>query len=281
MDERTELMRQRIATRLEALRLTPITAATRADLPRDTIRNLFRQESAPRVDTLIKIAEALETTVAYLVGETAYPKNDYSDEDVMRSSRAAMETAKPIPVIGYAEVGLFEKGRHIHDGEYIDLLFLSVPGYEDAPLQAVFVTDDHADTEYAAGRYVVFVVREVAGLRNGDHIVAVRRRQSEEGVELEFTLWGLVTQKVHRSSDERLGRSGGLMSLSLDEEKFPSVGFRDAHSAGFITIGVVVADLEFMDRPAEPGMFPGIEVGTRGLRQQLEGKPSEPEPEEG
>ena len=277
MDVRMEMMRQRIATRLEALSLTPITAATGADLPRDTIRNLFRQESAPRVDTLIKIAEALETTVAYLVGETAYPKTDYSDEDVMRSSRAAMETAKPIPVIGYAETGLFEKGRHIHDGEYIDLLYLSVPGFEDSPLQAVFVTDDHADSEYAAGRYVVFAVREVAGLRNGDHIVAVRRKEADNELQFEFTIWELVTQKVHRSSDENLGRSGGLMSLSLDEEKYPNVGFREAHAAGYMTIGVIVADLEFMDRPAEAGMFPGIEAGTRTLRQQMQEQPPAPE----
>ena len=273
MDERTELMRQRIATRLETLRLTPITAATRAGLPRDTIRNLYRQESAPRVDTLCRIAEALETTIAYLVGETAYPKTDYSDDDVMRSSRAAMETAKPIPVIGFAEAGLFEAGRHIHEGEYLDLLFLSVPGFEDAPLQAVFVTDDHAGGDYSPGRYVVFAVREVAGLRNGDHVVAVRRREASGKTELEFTIWGLVTQRVHRSRDEKFSRRGGFMSLAVDEERHPSLDFREAHDAGYITIGVIVADLLFMDRPAEPGMFPGIELGTKGLRQQLSETP--------
>lgn len=66
----------RIQQRLGELALTPITAATRAGLPRDTIRNIFRQGSLPRVDTLAEIARALDTSVAWLVGEPDTPAED-------------------------------------------------------------------------------------------------------------------------------------------------------------------------------------------------------------
>jgi len=59
----------KVAARLRALGLTPITAAVRAGLPRDTIRNLFRTGGQPRADTLADIARALDTTVAHLMGE--------------------------------------------------------------------------------------------------------------------------------------------------------------------------------------------------------------------
>lgn len=68
-DSRSPLAR-RVQERLRELDLTPITAATRAGLPRDTIRNLFRADSQPRADTLAAIAAALDTTVGYLIGES-------------------------------------------------------------------------------------------------------------------------------------------------------------------------------------------------------------------
>lgn len=64
-------LKARINERLDALGLTQITAATKAGLPRDTLRNLFRVGGAPRIDTLIKIAAALETTVGWLIGESS------------------------------------------------------------------------------------------------------------------------------------------------------------------------------------------------------------------
>ena len=273
MDAQAEMMRQRIASRLSDLKLTPITAATKAELPRDTIRNLFRQEgSSPRLDTIIKIAAALETTVAYLVGETDYPRADYSDENVLELSRAAIETAKPIPVIGYATWGYFEKIRHTHAGELIDLLFLNVPGFLDTPLQSVLVTDDHADMYYPAGRYIIFAIRDIAGLRNGDHVVCLRKR----GDEGEFTVRELVTEKHRKLSEGTFLTGGGLATLAVDDKSYPSITFREADRASaegsrLIVVGVVVADLGFVERPAEPGMFPGIEAGTRTVADQVDG----------
>ena len=269
MDELAELIRQRIATRLSALKLTAITAATRAELPRDTIRNLFRQEaSTPRADTLVNIAAALDTTVSYLVGEIDFPGRDYADAELVGAANQAMETAKPIPVCGYAEWGLFEQGRHMEKGEFIELLWMNVPGFLDAPLLAVLVTDEHCGLAYPEGRYVIFVMRDVAGLRDGDHVVCTRRR----GAEIEFTVRELVTN-AHRGAFGGRFVSGGLVSLSEDEERFPSrpfppAGTVDSELEGLVVAGVVVADLAFHSRRAEPGLFPGIEPNTLTVQEQ-------------
>lgn len=66
-------LNNRIEARLNELGLTPITAALRAGLDRDAIRNTIRG-SAPRIDTLVDVAAALQTSVGYLVGETDDPR---------------------------------------------------------------------------------------------------------------------------------------------------------------------------------------------------------------
>lgn len=214
-----ELMRARVEKRLADLDLTAITAATKAGIPRDTIRNLFRTGSLPRADTLAKIAEALETTVAYLMGETDYPLNDYSDEDRMSAARAAIESAKPVPVIGLAEWGRFEAPRHTHDP--IDLLHINVPGFEEAPLSALVVTDDHADIYFDEGDYAVFAwVTGGVGIRNGDLVVVMHRREVDGEAKVEFTIredyYG-----VRRGPTGHRYMTSGLLSVAVDKEKFP------------------------------------------------------------
>lgn len=66
-------MVERIEIRLAELGLTPITAATQHGYPRDTIRNVLRSDSNPRADTLVAIADALQTTVGWLVGDHENP----------------------------------------------------------------------------------------------------------------------------------------------------------------------------------------------------------------
>jgi transcriptional regulator with XRE-family HTH domain len=58
----------RVRERLDELGLTAIGAATRKGYARDLIRNVVRSDTRPRYDTLIKIADALDTTPEALLG---------------------------------------------------------------------------------------------------------------------------------------------------------------------------------------------------------------------
>lgn len=58
----------RIQGRLDRLGLTPEGAARSAGLPPDFIRKLLDGGLPPRGQRLVKLAEALETSISYLVG---------------------------------------------------------------------------------------------------------------------------------------------------------------------------------------------------------------------
>lgn len=69
-----DVMLSRAKERMDGLSISPIQAATRVGLQRDTFRNMFRDTSSfPRVDTLFALSRALDTTVGYLVGEVDQP----------------------------------------------------------------------------------------------------------------------------------------------------------------------------------------------------------------
>lgn len=267
-DELKELMRQRIAARLEKLSLTVITAATSHNLPRDTIRNIFRENgSLPRIDTTVKIADALQTTVAYLTGETPYPERDYSDEDTMAAARAAMETARPIPIIARAGWGLREPIRHNNDP--IDLLFLGVPGFEDAPLYAVEVADDHAALLYEQGRIVVWTTREYAGLRDGDNVIVIDKTPEDTEPKDHFAvtirqvqMGRLPKRRVRERNLSHPYFGGQLVSLGLEKDQYPNYVDPPAGTAPphFIqVIGVVVADVNFELRSVGSAHYPKID----------------------
>jgi transcriptional regulator with XRE-family HTH domain len=59
----------RLQGRLERLELAPDEAARAAGLPADVLRRILENEAPlPRGQRLVKLAEALETSVAYLIG---------------------------------------------------------------------------------------------------------------------------------------------------------------------------------------------------------------------
>lgn len=263
-DEFRELVRARTATRLEALNLTPIRAATQAGLPRDTLRNLFREGgSLPRVDTIQKIAAALETTVAYLIGETAYPGLDWADDNRMAWASAAVEAARPIPVIARAGWEVWDQLADPDDP--LDVIHLNVPGFESAPLFAAQVVDDHADIAYGPGRYVVWTDINILGQRDGDHIVVLRQRPGtaqDEPVNITVRALHTVRHKMHgrRSGSiekEAFAWSGGFVSLSKTEGKYPDTGFsRDSYYKDPARVfGIVVADLGFHAPMPGPALY--------------------------
>lgn len=69
---------ERIEERLKALELSQAELARRARVPQTTMNGLIRGNSRT-TPHLIRIAQALETTAAYLMGETDDPKAEFSE----------------------------------------------------------------------------------------------------------------------------------------------------------------------------------------------------------
>ncbi|WP_313044859.1 helix-turn-helix transcriptional regulator [Brevundimonas sp.] len=163
-----DTIRARVADRLHWLKLTPITAAKQSGLPRDTIRNLFRRDTAlPRADTLAAIAEALETSVAFLMGETVNPGVEkWADQTALEE---AVRIARPIPVRSELVDGF--RAPLEAPLSYLDL---NVEGFETSDLNAFIVADDAMDEIYERGRYVITAPIQQAGLQFGDHVVCMR-----------------------------------------------------------------------------------------------------------
>lgn len=91
-------LQERIAGRLDALGLTQITAATKAGLPRDTLRNLFRQGSDPTLGTLVNIARALDVSVGWLAGEGEFAP-------LSRQQRTILRIQERIAALGLSQHG--------------------------------------------------------------------------------------------------------------------------------------------------------------------------------
>lgn len=69
-----ETLRDRIRRRLDETGMSPEEASRKAGLDKTYLRKLFeRPASQPGAETLARIAEALETTTAYLLGEAPQP----------------------------------------------------------------------------------------------------------------------------------------------------------------------------------------------------------------
>ncbi|MDZ4321122.1 MAG: helix-turn-helix transcriptional regulator [Phenylobacterium sp.] len=261
------VLRQRIATRLRALELTPITAATKAGLPRDTLRNLFRQDgSLPRIDTLAKIADALETTVAYLTGETAFPGNVYDDE-TRELAAHAMNTAKPIPIMGATMTPApWPDGTD----ETYGVLSLNVPGFEDVQLAALVISaNDHSmEPQYEPVEFVVWANDLEVGLRDMDDVIIVRETEQED-------LFEWAVRRLLLEGGTTAAPQGMLIALADDdgeigdEDPFPPIPFWDGKTpGGWQVMGVVVAKQAFYLRRPKATTFPSLAKPPPGARKK-------------
>ena len=257
MDDLAENMRQRIASRLAKLGLTPLTAATKAELPRDTIRNLFRQDgSLPRADTLVRIAAALETTVGYLVGENAYDGSDYSADDVRKYAEMSVEVSKKIKVRFTAGGRTFAQGEELPSNdqkpniERDDYIYLNVPGYEADDLFAVQVADESMNYYYELNRFLICGAAEAVGLRAGDHVVFMGM------VDGRYTC--IVRQLALIKRENVPGFVAGLVAASRSPGEYPDIILDEPGGPRGRIIGVVVADIAFHDRPAAMARFSHI-----------------------
>jgi transcriptional regulator with XRE-family HTH domain len=70
-DDRRALLLHRLEELMEALDLNDIDVSRRAGLSGGAVGDIMRRKSKdPRIGTLVRIAAALGTSVAYLIGET-------------------------------------------------------------------------------------------------------------------------------------------------------------------------------------------------------------------
>jgi transcriptional regulator with XRE-family HTH domain len=173
MDDIAELIRDRIKRRLAKLKLTPITAAVHAGLPRDTIRNLFRgRASVPRADTLAAIAVALETTLSYLMGET--------DVDDAGAAGAGVPLDRDIhvrmvPIYGPAQAGQWTGDDFLQPPEVRYLPAFSA-AFDEYSQLAFELPGADMDAYYAPGDFVIAVPSFEMEPRIGDHAVIARNR---------------------------------------------------------------------------------------------------------
>jgi len=229
-----DTIKARVADRLHWLNLTPITAATKNGLPRDSIRNLFRRDSAlPRADTLAEIADALETTVSYLMGETANPGVEKWSEEAKLDE--VVRLARPVPVRSALQDG----AREPHS-EPIGYLDLNVPGYDTSELNAFQVADDAMSDFYETGRFVVTAPVGQIGLQFGDHIVAMR-------------MAGEKVETILREYAQ--GPAGPELVSRSDGGERPPIRISDLKKGEMMFGGVVVADFKLHDRQILPPAY--------------------------
>jgi len=84
---------ERIEERLEALGLSQAELARRADIPQSTVNTMIRRgsRSSPH---LIKIAQALGTTPAYLTGEVDDPEAEFPEFALSAIERENVEKTR-------------------------------------------------------------------------------------------------------------------------------------------------------------------------------------------
>lgn len=227
--------------RLVELKLTAITAATRSGLPRDTLRNIFRQtKSLPRADTLVRIAHALETTVSYLLGESALS----SEQPTTSENSPELRTAEVRPIYVWATTGA-QVGNEPLDAQ--DVVFLHVPGFDFTRLRALEIGDDSMDLYYPEGAYVVFSIADITGVREGDHIVVYAEAEGARTYEVRVLQYD--------------GDDAVAAPASLSSEHDPWYFSAANDSVKIAVVGVVVASVHFRMRPFGASRYPSIENG--------------------
>lgn len=102
--QNSDILKQRIQERMDALGLNPSSVALHAELGRSAVRDILSGKAkSPKHITLYKIAEALECSASYLAGEidTLFPKDN--PERWVALDRSTME------ISGILEAGVFRK----------------------------------------------------------------------------------------------------------------------------------------------------------------------------
>jgi SOS-response transcriptional repressor LexA len=162
--------------RLTAINLGPVEAATRVGLERNFIADIVAgKKKSVRGANLIKLASALDCSVAYLTGESADP--EAGTVEVIPSDREF----RAVPVVGMVEAGTF---REVDEFGDLQPRRISVPRDERYPRARQFAFDVAGDSMNAAeppitaGAVIVCVDFDDVNepIRDGMRVVVERTR---------------------------------------------------------------------------------------------------------
>lgn len=172
------ILQSRVRERMKAKDVKAAPLATSAGLGDSYVRDILRGKTgSPSVDKLRRLASALETSPAYLTGETDNPE---------------LTGRKPLPSRGVPYRGEVAAGVWIEVGEGSDspddwLPFNPLPQYPDGAVYCLTVRGDSLDKIAPAGSVLACVDLYASGLevQAGD-LVIVERAKAQDGL-LEMT----------------------------------------------------------------------------------------------
>lgn len=174
----TSILADRIKQRLADLRISPTAASLKATGARDTLRSILNGSTvSPRVDTLKKIATALETTPEWLMGtveSTAVPLVEVRPVEVPLPPRNAMPA--DVPVLGTA-AGSHIGGAFQIEGGVIDYVRRPPALMGARDIYALYIEGTSMDPHYRPGSLVFVHPHKpprvgdtiIVQMRNGEH----------------------------------------------------------------------------------------------------------------
>ena len=205
-------LRERVLSRLEALGIGPVAAATRAGLKHTYIRDIVKEGGKQTVNVrfLPALAEALQTTPAFLNGETddpALPTGSPEPTEVRASGRELIT----IPRVGRVEAGEYREAPEYRDLEREFLLDEIDDEFPRARMMAYDVLGDsmdRADPPIPPGSTIICVDFEDTRLPHVDGQIVVVERTRNGGLTREWSVKEVVTfddrTEFHpRSSSDR------------------------------------------------------------------------------
>ncbi|WP_182417125.1 XRE family transcriptional regulator [Bartonella sp. HY038] len=157
----------RIKLRMEELGMAPEAVSKKAGLDRSYLRRLFDRGASPRVDTMAKIASALELTVEDLLAEADLPEAKIKRKVAQAEQSHNLEVApasisvpsqsnmhKDLPVLGTA-AGSHTNGVLSLEANIIEYV-RRPPGVEAVKdAYAVYVEGDSMEPRYYAGDLII------------------------------------------------------------------------------------------------------------------------------
>ena len=213
-------MDQQLITRIRELmyekRMNQVELASKSNVSKATISNVLSGRYNPQYDTLAAIAEALDTTVAYLRGETENPSryDVITETNTTPHNYGPAPQKKKLPLLGKIACGnpLYSDG---HVETYVD------PGHDiDADFCLIAEGDSMIGAHIQDGD-IVFV-REAQQVANGQ-IAAIRVGDDE------FTLKRFYYDPVR-----------SVVQLIAENPNFPPIVKTGAEIEDVHIVGLVV-----------------------------------------
>lgn len=183
----SDLLRERVKERLDALEINPFEAARRGKFERSFVNDLLiGKKSTVRQKKLIELAEALECDPEYLTGLQGVPRSGGS--------------VGAIRLAGVIEAGAWRtKGSFSPPPDPLPLT--PDPRYPANLQEAYLVRGDHAAGLGVIDASVVTVYTGQISLRNGDVVVARQSRNDDEELSIRVVAAGALCARPHRHAD--------------------------------------------------------------------------------